>query len=455
MALQASDAQIAQIRKEVWNNLYDKDELISPTLPYKLVPIFKGIDAAIEKLLELDLIKKTDKLLLSMEKLLKDVRLRILQEKSVMYVTTYKSSMSTVCKVDAPEKANSRYLRQCSNLIMGDRIHHIAAGEVKFDVLLVSSVAVSESGQRTCKDDILGELEFAILSSLGFVTDDTVVVTLVHDCQVFSKLPESKGPHDLPVDFIVTPTRVIQCPKSSKKTEICWSMVAESQMDKLFILKSLRYNQWKSGKDVRLMGETENPTTLEEAVAMETNNGAGGMGRRQQPRGRRISYSDRKDQKKMERKRKTSTKENGDLDGGNEQQQQMNRRQGGGGFRRGARRFFGRQRRRGYNSYRGGGGGGENFKPAIYVGELPKEWTADEFSDFLSKKDVKAASVVKKNEMTHAFAIFDNLEDVNNCLKHLDGLTLEDRPLKVEISRQTARLQKSTAGGDHPKENGA
>ena len=53
-----------------------------------------------------------------------------------------------------------------------------------FDVLVVSSIAVSPSGQRIGKADTLGELEYPILASLGYVSPSTTVITLVHDLQV-------------------------------------------------------------------------------------------------------------------------------------------------------------------------------------------------------------------------------------------------------------------------------
>lgn len=65
------------------------------------------------------------------------------------------------------------------------------------------------SGKRICKDDLLGELEFCILSYLGYVKPETVIVTLVHDLQVVDDLPsEGVEQHSLPVDYIVTPTQV-------------------------------------------------------------------------------------------------------------------------------------------------------------------------------------------------------------------------------------------------------
>ena len=56
------------------------------------------------------------------------------------------------------------------------------------------------------------DLEFAMAASHhSAITEDTLVVTTVHDCQVFDNLPEDIfQSHDLSVDVIVTPTEVFR-----------------------------------------------------------------------------------------------------------------------------------------------------------------------------------------------------------------------------------------------------
>ena len=65
------------------------------------------------------------------------------------------------------------------------------------------------SGLRIGKGEGFADLEWAMMSSMGAVNDNTVVVATCHDCQVLD-LPESLfGPHDLTVDYILTPTQVL------------------------------------------------------------------------------------------------------------------------------------------------------------------------------------------------------------------------------------------------------
>ena len=56
------------------------------------------------------------------------------------------------------------------------------------------------------------------------ITESTVTVTTVHDCQVFDSLPEEIfEDHDVPIDIIVTPTEVINVQdRLPKPTGVIW-----------------------------------------------------------------------------------------------------------------------------------------------------------------------------------------------------------------------------------------
>lgn len=326
--------------------------------------------------------------------------------------------------------------------VIKSRNNSVMEGEVKFDVLVVSSVAVSKSGKRVCKDDLLGELEFCILSYLGYVTPETVVVTLVHDLQVVEDGHIGAGEHhSLPADYIITPTQVIKCEKAKKTLDIDWSSLLPSQIEGFAAIKNIRYKQWKEGKDVRLSGEVESPEQLQPVSLVDS---------KRLPR--RVSQSEKKRTVSSSegKKRDSESKAEGGKMAGEQ-------RRGGPSYpaRRGPGRFFRRQRRRVFNGRQPEG----DFKPAIYVGELPKSMTSEQFSDLLASKDVKPVNVVRHDTMGHGFAVFNSIDEVNDCMSRLVGLTFEDKPLKIELSRQTVRRgrRKEGASGDQrsPGQNGA
>uniref|UniRef100_A0A8C0SIE7 Methenyltetrahydrofolate synthase domain-containing protein n=3 Tax=Canis lupus TaxID=9612 RepID=A0A8C0SIE7_CANLF len=95
-----------------------------------------------------------------------------------------------------------------------------------------------------------------MMVSMGAVSQGTPVVTIVHDCQVID-IPETLlEDHDLTVDYILTPTRVIAtgCERP-KPAGILWSKISCEMMRKIPILRSLRDRERRAGKDVTLQDE--------------------------------------------------------------------------------------------------------------------------------------------------------------------------------------------------------
>src|SRR5580765_1353573 len=80
------------------------------------------------------------------------------------------------------------------------------------DLVIAGSVAVGEDGVRLGKGGGFSDLEFAVASAAGLIGPRTLVVTTVHEAQVLpaGSIPETD--HDIRVDVIVTPDRVLLAP---------------------------------------------------------------------------------------------------------------------------------------------------------------------------------------------------------------------------------------------------
>jgi len=84
----------------------------------------------------------------------------------------------------------------------------VEPSEVKVDLFVAGSVAVSPDGGRLGKGTGYSDQEYVILKNSGGLTSETPVVTTVHDVQVVEKIPREEW--DVSVDVLVTPTRVIR-----------------------------------------------------------------------------------------------------------------------------------------------------------------------------------------------------------------------------------------------------
>ncbi|HZQ83424.1 MAG TPA: 5-formyltetrahydrofolate cyclo-ligase [Acidimicrobiales bacterium] len=107
------------------------------------------------------------------------------------------------------------------------------------DLVVAGSVAVSPDGARLGKGGGFSDLEFAIARSAGLIGDGTVVVSTVHELQVVEPGRIPVTAHDVPLDLIVTPDRVIACRRRKRPVEIRWDELTEEKIAAIPILRRL------------------------------------------------------------------------------------------------------------------------------------------------------------------------------------------------------------------------
>jgi 5-formyltetrahydrofolate cyclo-ligase len=79
------------------------------------------------------------------------------------------------------------------------------------DLVVMGSVAVGEDGARLGKGGGFADLEFALAGAAGLIAPGTVTVTTVHELQLQPAGTIPLAEHDVPVDLVITPDRVIDC----------------------------------------------------------------------------------------------------------------------------------------------------------------------------------------------------------------------------------------------------
>lgn len=121
---------------------------------------------------------------------------------------------------------------------LGTLVH--PSGMPAIDFVLIGSVAVNIKGARVGKGGGYSDLEFAITRHLGLVKDTTPIATTVHPLQIVDdEIPML--PHDIPVDFIVTPDGIIATEQAfSKPKGILWDLLDADKLDSIPILNWLR-----------------------------------------------------------------------------------------------------------------------------------------------------------------------------------------------------------------------
>ncbi|XP_008568199.1 PREDICTED: methenyltetrahydrofolate synthase domain-containing protein isoform X1 [Galeopterus variegatus] len=246
------------IREQIWDYMESQNVADFPRPVHHRIPNFKGSYLACQNIKDLDVFARMQEVKVDPDKPLEGVRLLALQSKKTLLVPTPRLRTGLFNKITPPPGATKDILRKCATS-QGVRSYSAPIGldsRVHVDLVVVGSVAVSEKGWRIGKGEGYADLEYAMMVSMGAVSEGTPVVTIVHDCQVMDIPEVLLEDHDITVDYILTPTRVITtgCERP-KPTGITWSKISHEMMEKIPILRTLRDQEKQAGKDVTLQNE--------------------------------------------------------------------------------------------------------------------------------------------------------------------------------------------------------
>ncbi|XP_074057870.1 methenyltetrahydrofolate synthase domain-containing protein isoform X2 [Macrotis lagotis] len=247
-----------EIREKIWDYMEAQNIADFPRPVHHRIPNFKGSSHAAERLLHLQEFKISRTIKVNPDAPQKNARFLALEGRKTLLVPTPRLRSGLFNKIVPPPGATKEILRKCATS-QGVKNYSVPIGldsRVLVDLIVVGSVAVSEKGWRIGKGEGYADMEYAMMVSMGAVRKETPVVTIVHDCQVTDIPEELLGDHDLTVDYILTPTRVIvtECTRP-KPQGIIWSMISDEMMERIPILKNLHFREKQAGKDITLQKE--------------------------------------------------------------------------------------------------------------------------------------------------------------------------------------------------------
>ncbi|XP_034734973.1 methenyltetrahydrofolate synthase domain-containing protein [Etheostoma cragini] len=243
------------IREKVWDYIEENNLANFPRPVHNRIPNVKGAFTACAKVTELQVFTQATEVKVDPDKPLEGARLAVLEAQKKLLVPTPRLRTGLFNNITPPQGANKEQLRICSSS-QGVKDFSVPVdldAKVKVDLVVVGSVAVSEKGLRIGKGEGFADLEYGMMALMGAVDESTVVVTVVHDCQVMDIPEVLKESHDLTVDYILTPTRVIKTDCQIPKPQgITWTKLDTEKLEKIPVLKKLRALEEEAGKDVTL-----------------------------------------------------------------------------------------------------------------------------------------------------------------------------------------------------------
>ena len=232
-----------KLRASIWTALQASGTGIGKI--WDSIPNFLGADMAAEKLSQHPIWKEAKVIKSNPDSPQIPVRYRALRDGKLLYMPVPQLAKEFPFVLLDPTKLVEKGVafedaaRKEGALKYGQRAQF--AGMLPMDLLVVGCVAVGRDGGRTGKGGGFADLELGIFREVGIIPDHAKLVTTVHDLQIVDDESLTLQMHDSPLDWIVTPNKVIETATSYPQPKgVYWDAVLPEQYEAIPFLSTLR-----------------------------------------------------------------------------------------------------------------------------------------------------------------------------------------------------------------------
>jgi 5-formyltetrahydrofolate cyclo-ligase len=233
----------AALRQEVWSEMSAARVARFPGAAGR-IPNFTGAEAAAERLRGTEVWQAAGTVKANPDSAQLPVRQRALEDGKTVYMAVPRLAepepffaLDPAHLSEPPRKAASIHGASRS-------ARRVTLAELSpVDLVVMGSVAVGEDGARLGKGGGFADLEFALAAAAGLIGQHTASVTTVHELQVRAAGMIPLTGHDVPVDLIVTPERIIDCrPRHGPRAPagIRWEDLTEEKIAAIPLLAAQR-----------------------------------------------------------------------------------------------------------------------------------------------------------------------------------------------------------------------
>ena len=232
-----------QLRNAIWTALEESRAGIGKI--WDSIPNFVGAEVAAEKLSRLPIWQEASVIKSNPDTPQIHVRYRALRDGKLLYMPVPQLAKEFPFVLLDPAKLTKKGIpfeeaaRKEGALKYGKRVQF--SDMLPMDLLVVGCVAVGRDGGRTGKGGGFADLELGIFRELGLIPTQAQLVTTVHDLQIVDDARLTLQAHDSPLDWIVTPSEVIETSTSyPRPMGVYWDAVLPEQYEAIPFLRKLR-----------------------------------------------------------------------------------------------------------------------------------------------------------------------------------------------------------------------
>lgn len=228
-----------ELRERVWSALEDSGEARFPFPPQGRIPNFAGAGEAADLLAETEEWRTADVLKANPDSPQLPVRRTALREGKLVYMAVPRLRGEKPFVELDPEVLDDGDLDDAATVSSYDEHgRRVSPDEMQpIDLVISGCVAVTEEGGRVGKGEGFSDLEWAVLHEMGLVDRDTPTATTVHPLQLVAEEVVLES-HDVPMELVVTPQRVLRTGASGKPSGVDVEMLTDADVEEIELLRS-------------------------------------------------------------------------------------------------------------------------------------------------------------------------------------------------------------------------
>jgi len=226
------------IREQIWARLMAEHVAAFPFPIVGRIPNYQGAEQAAARLAEIPEYQRARVVKVNPDSPQRPVRRRVLEDgKRLLMPTPRLRGGFTMIDPAGLKPAALDHAATITGAFQVGRT--ISLAEVpSIELIVAGTVAVAPNGARVGKGEGFSELEYGTLRELGIVDESVPIATTVHDLQLVTMVPLE--PFDVPMDIVVTPTRVIRTEgRPARPTGILWQYLDSGRLEAMPILAEL------------------------------------------------------------------------------------------------------------------------------------------------------------------------------------------------------------------------
>lgn len=232
----------AALRDAVWSDL-DRPGIARFPKPTGRIPNFVGAEAAARRLAGTDEWARAATVKSNPDSPQWPVRQRAIEDGKLLYMAVPRLAEEQPFFLLDPARLDVGARQATSIKGAGTHARTVDVDELEpVDLVVAGCVAVDRAGARLGKGGGFSDLELAVAAAAGLVDDRTVIVTTVHERQVLPAGTVPTADHDLHVDLVVTPDRVLRCPRPAGRARpaLRWDELTAEKVAAIPLLQRLR-----------------------------------------------------------------------------------------------------------------------------------------------------------------------------------------------------------------------